>query len=388
MKKHRILYLSSWHVFDGGHENVKIPFIFEQIGLLSSHVEAIYIELQLESLFEWVKRFSDGNLIVKQTIPVGEENWASSFRVFLPRFPTRITRNALWQDYYLAGILLGKMIYRKMGGFDLVHIHTILPLGAFGMGLKKSTGVNFIIQEHSGPFNMHLSSKTQEKAVDKISYNALEMLPVSNSLLETMKRFCHDSARYCVAPNWVRTDIFRPRQDMANQDNIIKIVTVSSRQKVKRLWLMFEVINALNKADHLVKLDVYGIPSDSDQTVANDLIDFKGYSNREKLSKVFKNYDIYLCTSEVETFGLAPVEAICSGVPVVSTDCGGVNEYIDEDNGVVVSDNIDDICNAIVKIKGKRLGIEQWKKISMSYGKEAFLNFFLTKYETYKTNSL
>lgn len=392
MTKHRILYLSSWPIFDALHKNVKIPFIYEQVGLLSSHVEAIYLELQFESIYHWIKRYLNRQFIIAQPVPVEKGNWASSFRVFLPKISTRITRNTLWQDYYLAGALLGKTIYEKIGGFDLTHIHTILPLGAFGLGLKKSTGINYIIQEHSGPFSMHLSSRIQQRGVNKIAHNALEVLPVSKSLLETMRTLCHNQARYCVAPNWVRTDIFRPAKSTNDPTDVIKIVTVSSRQKVKRLWLMFNVVDALERANYPVTLDIYGISDYEDvdhlsQDGISDLINFKGYFSREKLGQVFKNYDVYLCTSEVETFGLAPAEAICSGIPVVSTDCGGVREYIDEDNGVIVPSSINEICDAIIKIKGKRLGIEQWEKISKAYGKEAFLKFFLTKYEEYKKNS-
>ena len=35
--------------------------------------------------------------------------------------------------------------------------------------------------------------------------------------------------------------------------------------------------------------------------------------------------------------GRSLLEAICSGVPVVVTDCGAVSEYINEENGAVVN---------------------------------------------------
>ncbi|MCX5800987.1 MAG: glycosyltransferase [Candidatus Eisenbacteria bacterium] len=53
---------------------------------------------------------------------------------------------------------------------------------------------------------------------------------------------------------------------------------------------------------------------------------------------VVTEFDVFLCTSQIETFGLAVVEAMYLGVPVVAFDVGSLNEIItDGVNGFLVS---------------------------------------------------
>ena len=53
---------------------------------------------------------------------------------------------------------------------------------------------------------------------------------------------------------------------------------------------------------------------------------FKKYSR--KIHQELKNSTLFLLTSEKESFGLSALEAISSGVPVISTNVGGLTEIV------------------------------------------------------------
>ncbi|MHC1760372.1 MAG: glycosyltransferase [Negativicutes bacterium] len=57
-----------------------------------------------------------------------------------------------------------------------------------------------------------------------------------------------------------------------------------------------------------------------------------------ELANYYRNADIFLFTSWYEGFGMPPLEAMASGTPVVTTDCGGNNEYIQPGNNALVAD--------------------------------------------------
>jgi N-acetyl-alpha-D-glucosaminyl L-malate synthase BshA len=57
--------------------------------------------------------------------------------------------------------------------------------------------------------------------------------------------------------------------------------------------------------------------------VCNDIL-FVG--KQEQMEDILAIADIFLLTSEYESFGLAALEAMAAGVPVISTDAGGLAE--------------------------------------------------------------
>ena len=56
------------------------------------------------------------------------------------------------------------------------------------------------------------------------------------------------------------------------------------------------------------------------------------------LANIYRNADLFLFTSWYEGFGMPPLEAMASGVPVVTTDCGGVREYVHPGVNALVAD--------------------------------------------------
>jgi glycosyltransferase involved in cell wall biosynthesis len=49
--------------------------------------------------------------------------------------------------------------------------------------------------------------------------------------------------------------------------------------------------------------------------------------NDEMIAKLYSSADVFIFTSYKESFGLPPLEAMACGVPVVTTDCGGIRDY-------------------------------------------------------------
>jgi alpha-1,6-mannosyltransferase len=49
----------------------------------------------------------------------------------------------------------------------------------------------------------------------------------------------------------------------------------------------------------------------------------------EKLADFFASIDLFVAPSSNETFGLAPLEALASGTPVLSADRGGISEQVE-----------------------------------------------------------
>lgn len=57
----------------------------------------------------------------------------------------------------------------------------------------------------------------------------------------------------------------------------------------------------------------------------------------EKLVQLFNQSRIYLCSSVAEGFAFPPAEAMACGCAVVSTDCGGIREYAENEVNALLS---------------------------------------------------
>jgi phosphatidylinositol alpha 1,6-mannosyltransferase len=81
-------------------------------------------------------------------------------------------------------------------------------------------------------------------------------------------------------------------------------------------------------------------------------IHFTGFLLGETKANVLASCDVFCSPSPYETFGLTGVEAMASGVPVVTVNSGGVSEYlVDGINGYLVAPNdVEQLANCLEKV--------------------------------------
>jgi alpha-1,6-mannosyltransferase len=73
-------------------------------------------------------------------------------------------------------------------------------------------------------------------------------------------------------------------------------------------------------------------------------------ADRSALADLYANVDIFLHPNPREPFGIAPLEAMASGVPLVAPDSGGVTSYAHSSNAWVVPATADAFSTAIREI--------------------------------------
>ena len=122
--------------------------------------------------------------------------------------------------------------------------------------------------------------------------------------------------------------------------------------------------------------------------VFDDIINFtETYLPNSELIKKYIESDLYVNLSRIESFGITFVEALASGIPVVSFDTKGVNEIIkDNYNGYIIKGEKIDLLHKKIKeisldsslIKNLQEGI---KNSTNEYDLNLVTNKFLNIYE-------
>lgn len=116
---------------------------------------------------------------------------------------------------------------------------------------------------------------------------------------------------------------------------------------------------------------------------------FPGWVRKEEKENLLKNADIFLLPSYTEAMPMSILEAMGFGLPIVTTNVGGIPQLVEEDkNGYMTEPgNINGFVEAIVKLIGDdeliyHMGKAGLEKASESYSLEKHLEKVCTLYES------
>lgn len=161
-----------------------------------------------------------------------------------------------------------------------------------------------------------------------------------------------------IIPVSVDTEFFQPLKKARNRQGMCKLITVGRLNIVKGHIYAFEVVNKLKQAGYNVMLTVIGEGSErvnlENYIRDNKLFDsivLVGAKSHERIRDLLVESDIFLFPSvslyygkSTETQGLATIEAMSCGLPVVAFDSGGVKYTFEDGISGFVCDEYDIDC--------------------------------------------
>lgn len=263
-----------------------------------------------------------------------------------------------YQPYELA--LSSKLVDMiKLYGIELLHVHYAIPHAYAGYMAKKmlqdeGIDIPMVTTLHGTDITLVGNHPFYKPAVSFSINHSDYVTSVSQSLKDDTYRLFDIDKEIVVIPNFIENNKELLKKDepchrnlMANEDE--KIIThISNFRKVKRIDDVVKIFYEIQK-EVPSKLMMVGEGPEKEaaenlcaKLKIHDKVIFFGNSN--EIDKILCFSDLFLLPSETESFGLAALEAMSCGVPVISSNSGGLPEV--NQNGVTgFLSNVGDIEN-------------------------------------------
>lgn len=284
----------------------------------------------------------------------------------------RIPRYILHKISELGLMFLYKKILFNHGKPDILHAH-FTSLGYISIGLKKKTNIPLIVTEHSSAINKKNIDKKTYSIANATYSNANAVIAVSQSLGHVIREQFGINTIY--VPNMVDVNIFYFWPE--KKDNKFNFVSTGNLIEIKRMDLTIEAFYRAFKNNNNVSLTIFGGGSER-QNLENLIREYKlnskvklmGECSRDIIGNFYRNADCFALASQSETFGVAYIEALAAGIPVIATKCGGPEGFVNEKNGVLIPVNdVESLKDAMIYMYDNSFKYDR-EKISLDIVKQ------------------
>lgn len=244
-----------------------------------------------------------------------------------------------YQPYELA--LSSKLVDTvKEFDIEILHVHYAIPHAyaaymAKKMLLEEGINIPIVTTLHGTDITLVGSHPFYKTAVAFSINNSDIVTAVSENLKKDTKRLFAIEREIKVVSNFIDIDKYNPEPHKCNRRLLAepdeKIIThISNFRPVKRIHDVISIFYIIHKSCSS-KLVLIGegpmkeaATRQCEDLGITDRVIFLGNTN--EVQKVLCCSDLFLLPSETESFGLAALEAMASGVPVISSDSGGIPE--------------------------------------------------------------
>lgn len=265
-------------------------------------------------------------------------NGVKEFRYCLKNFTPKSARGVEFQERLVLRSL-ANLVEDNFGKPDLIHLEAFTKV-YIAKYFKEFFDIPIVYTEHFS-YVMKGNNKYYESKIKEALNISDVCCAVSKSLADKMK--IRKLRKINVIPNIVN---IQPTETKAKMEKFT-VKALGSFTSIKRYDILIKAFYDFQRnLGNNVRLIIGG--DGPERELLEDLIreynltskiSLPGEIKRKDIFEFYNTCSLFVCSSEIETFSIVTAEAICSGVPVIATRCGGPEDMITEVNGLLVDVN-------------------------------------------------
>ena len=237
---------------------------------------------------------------------------------------------------------------------DVVQLNVIQKQGLLALWLKKRYGIPYVIIEH---WTGYLPENSVVKAhglhtwfMKRVCRQAEVVMPVSEHLGKAMQDLGFSAKRWEKINNVVDDFFFEESNEKRPVSSPKRLLHISCVDEAhKNIKGILRAVKALSATYPDITLTIVGISVDHQEVRAyadslhfpEGMICWAGEITPREVAQAFDNADIFVLNSNYENAPVVIAESIVKGVPVVSTNVGGIPEMVDAKSGILITPNND-----------------------------------------------
>ncbi len=276
----------------------------------------------------------------------------------------------------------------KREGLDLVHVHYAIPHATSAWIAREMLAgeqeVKVVTTLHGTDITL-VGLHPSFNSITGFSVMRSQGITAVSAFLrdETVRDFGVPAERIEVIPNFIDTELWHPGKEPCHRSKLApegeKIVMhVSNFRPLKRLDHVVEIFQRIRKrvAARLVLVgdgpERLHAAQLAEELGVRDHVLFLG--KHTSVDELVSCADLFLLPSETESFGLAALEAMACGAPVVASRVGGLPAVVDHgiSGYLFPPDSVDEMAEASVRIlsdeahqkdlseAGRRIAVERF----------------------------
>jgi glycosyltransferase involved in cell wall biosynthesis len=225
---------------------------------------------------------------------------------------------------------------------DLIHAHFLLPPGLIGVLVGSILGKKTAVTAHGSDLLIQAGNPILRHFIKFVLRRADYVLVVNQALKDKVLELGIAKDKIYITPNAVDTRKFNPQNletppEIKLNRNKPTILFVGNLVFQKGVEYLLEAKKIMNSDSELLIVGEGPLRNRLEEMVQKEGISGVIFTGaRRDVEMIMPSADVFVLPSISEGFPITILEALASGVPVVATKVGGVEEVMNEQVGKMV----------------------------------------------------